>query len=196
MMASEEDIKSNRKGYKVGMYFTIPIIILIIIWSLISEIRWVLFSTPFGSLAYFDTWMLFGVIGMVVALGWSFFTFGQYSSKMVKECSLLGGALHLEERQIIMLWAIIIGMILGMGFWDIVTEIHLAIEYGILNIWFIDVIVFDFGFWQMIIPVWGLVIIGVLKMGAVIILYALSIKNISRGTVCELAGFKKDAILG
>jgi len=95
-----------------------------------------------------------------------------------------------------MLWAIIIGMVLGMGFWDIVTEIHLAIEYGILNIWFIDVVVFDFGFWQMIIPVWGLVIIGVLKMGAVIILYALSIKNISRGTVCELAGFKKDAILG
>lgn len=194
MMASENDINNGRRGYKIGLYFSLSILFLIIIWSIISEIRWNLFSTPYGSLSYFDSWMIIGVIGSIIAFAFAFFTLGQYNTKLSRECKVMGGAFHAEERQIVAWWAIIIGSVLGMGCWDIVTMIHLALDYGILNIWNILVTVFDFGFWQMIFPVWALVVIGILKMGSVLFLYALAIKNIGRGTVCELAEFKKEAI--
>jgi hypothetical protein len=139
--------------------------------------------------------MVIGVIVTVLLTALSFFTLGQVASGMVKECDVLGGAIHMEERQIVFWWAVIIGMVLGMGFWDIITEINLAFQYGIINIWLIPVTVFDFGVFQMVIPVWELMIIGVAKMGAVIVLYIVAARNIHRGTVCELAGLDKGAIL-
>lgn len=191
--AGERKIKSSRKGYKVGLYFTLVIILLIVLWSVISQARWMLFESGTGARYHFDIYMLFGVIFVAISLGIAFFTFGQFSKGLSYECNIAGGIFHMEERQVIMVWAIIIGFVLGMGFWDIVTMINLALEYGILNIWSIPVTVYDFGSWQMIIPVWGLVIIGVVKMGAVLILYFFAIKNIRTGTVCEMAEFKKGA---
>lgn len=195
LLAGADDIKETRGNYKVGMYFTLSIILIVAIWAFASEARWLIFDSGIGTRASFDIWIVAGVI--VTALGTmiSFFVLGQMARGLSRECSVLGGTFHFEERQIIMIWAIVIGVVLGMGFWDIVTMINLAINYGILNIWLIDVTVFDFGFFQMIIPVWGLVIIGTIKMGAVMILYILAMKNMRRGTVCELANFDRNAIL-
>jgi len=169
-------------------------VLIVALWAIISEVRWLMFDSGVGERFMFDMWMLGGVIFIALMIGLAFFTLGQFSSNWTKECAMLGGAIHLEERQIIAIWAAMIGFVLGMGFWDIVTEIHLALVYGIWNIWNIEVIVFDFWFWQMILPVWGLVIIGVIKMGAVIMLWILAIKNMRRGTICELASFNKSAI--
>lgn len=193
-MAGEQDIKGNRRNYKVGMYLTLSIIMIIVVWSIISESRWLLFEAG-GDRSTFDLCMLFGVIASVVIAMASFFTLGQTVESYSKECSVLGGTFHIEERQIVLIWAIVIGSVLGMGFWDIVTMVNLSFVYGFLNIWTIDVVVYDFGFWQMVFPVWALVIIGVLKMGAVIILYVLAMKNIKRGTICSLAAMDKNAIL-
>ena len=194
LLAGERSVKGARPSYKVGMYFSLCVVLLVTIWTIASEIRWIMFDSGVGSRFYFDTWMVFGVIFMAVAAGFAFTTLGHFSSGWTKECAMLGGAIHLEERQVIAIWAAIIGMVLGMGFWDIVTEVHLSLVYGFMNIWNIEVIVLDFGFYQMIFPVWALVIIGVIKMGAVVILWVLAIKNMRRGTVCELAGLDKAAI--
>lgn len=194
-LAGEHDIKATRGNYKVGMYMLLSIIMLIVLWSIISEARWLLFNG--GTLAEFDMSMLFGVIASVAITVIAFFTLGQSLQSYSKECDVLGGYFHIEERQAVMIWALIIGMVLGMGFWDIVTEINLAIIYGIQNIWLINVVVFDFGpLGQMIFPVCALVIIGIVKMGAVAWLYMLASKNIKRGTICSLASLDKDAILG
>jgi hypothetical protein len=193
MYASESDISDGRRGYKVGLYFTLSIVMIILIWSMVSELRWILFESGSGSRSDYDTCVLL-VIGVTIAAAFSFFTLGQYGQKLSRECKLAGGTVNIEERVIVFFWAAFIGTILGMGFWDIVTMIHLAMIYGILSIWSIPVTVFDFGFWQMIIPVWGLVIIGIAKMGSVLILYALSVKNINRGTICDLAELKRGSV--
>ncbi|HME55800.1 MAG TPA: hypothetical protein VKM55_26575 [Candidatus Lokiarchaeia archaeon] len=194
-MVNDENIVKKWTPSKITLYFSLSIVAIIAIWSMISEARWMLFESGVGTLASYDSWMLIGVIVTIGFMIFSFFTLGQVASNLTKECDLPGKTVHMQEGQIILWWAIIIGMVLGMGFWDIVTEINLAVQYGLLNIWNMMVTVFDFGFWQLNLPVWGLVIIGIIKMGLVIILYVLATKNIRRGTVCDLAELKKDAIL-
>lgn len=194
LLAGAGDIKENRKNYKVGMYFSLVILLVVFVWIFLSQGRWMIFDSGIGSKASFDIWILTGIVTMMAA-GMAFFLLGQMSKGFSRECDLLGGNIHLEERQLIMIWAVIIGFILGMGFWDIVTMVHLAINFGILNIWAIPVTFFDFGIIQLILPVWGLVIIAIVKMSAVIYLYALAIKNMRRGTVCELASLDPKAII-
>jgi len=195
LLASGNDIENTRKNYKVGMYFSLAIILIIAIWTFASEARWLVFDSGVGTRANFDIWIVVGVIVTSMGTAVTFTVLGQMAKGLTRECDVLGGIIHLEERQLMMIWAIVIGSVLGMGFWDIVTIVHLAIDYGILNIWLIDVTVFDFGIWQMVIPVWGLTIIGVTKMTIVVVLYILAMKNMRRGTICELANFDSKAIL-
>ncbi len=194
MLAGEEDIDRNRNGYKIGLYFSLVVLLLIVAWSILSELRWILFEAS-GWRPDYDYWVLV-LVGVMAAFGFVAFTLGQYSKKLSKECAMLGGNIHLEERHLVFVWSLIIGTVLGMGFWDIVTIVHLAMDLGFFAIWNIPVTVYDFGVWQLIIPVWGLVIIGIVKMGAVIVFMAIALKNINRGTICDLARFDSKAILG
>ena len=194
LLAGEKEIKAARPSYKVGMYFTLCIILLVALWAVISEVRWLMLDSGVGNRFMFDSWMVLGAVFIAVMTGLAFCTLGFFSSGWTKECAMLGGMIHLEERQIVAVWAAIIGVILGMGFWDIVTEINLAVVYGIMNIWNINVIVFDFGIWQMVLPVWAVAAVGTFKMGSVTAVWILAVKNVRRGTICELAGLDKSAV--
>ncbi len=194
MLTSESEIKSSRKNYKSRMYFTLSIVLTVLVWGIFSEIRWLFVETTSGDRFQFDMWILFGVILIIVMISISYLRLGQTTSNMKRECNVFGGSIHMEEQHVVFWLSIIIGFLWGMVFWDVVIGIHLIIDYGFFSIWTIDVIVYSFGFYDLVFTVWQLFIISTIKGLVALWMFLITVRNVKRGTMCEVAEFNKNAI--
>src|SRR5271157_4285370 len=87
-MVNDENIVKKWTPSKITLYFSLSIVAIIAIWSMISEARWMLFESGVGTLASYDSWMLIGVIVTIGFMIFSFFTLGQVASNLTKECDL------------------------------------------------------------------------------------------------------------
>jgi hypothetical protein len=92
-----------------------------------------------------------------------------------------------RKSEALPLMCVVLGTLIGLGVWEMVTVVTAIIDNAFdLSVLYDDYLVFDFLYFQVVLPLWAHALLGAIEMGiplAIAIMLAFKLKN---GTFCEI----------
>jgi len=156
-----------------------------IMWSLGSVLSY--FVVVLSDSAYFYILLVFGIFVGVVAISLSVGVLSIRATKHWGDEICASSHTSLKKSEILLVQTIALGMIMGIGVWDISFVVVTLVDNSWnIDVMFVDYLMLDLVYLQVYIPIWAFVLSGIGEIVIPIVVLIVMRRSISDGSFCEI----------